>query len=62
MNEIIKAAQELGMADHISFNGQLLTISYPPRDVVQLPVRDFPEQQAAIKALHEIHNRVVKTK
>ena len=55
MKEIVDAARELGMADHISLDRQLLTIAYPPRNIVQLPVRDRAEEQAAIKVLRVSH-------
>lgn len=58
MKEILDTAQQLGMADHISFNGDLLTISYPPMNVVQLPVRDRASIQGAIRTLHEMHDRM----
>jgi hypothetical protein len=60
MQEIFEAARELGMTNRVSLNGHLLTIAYPPLNVVQLPVRDSAGVQAAIHAMREIHDRLLK--
>lgn len=60
MQEIFDAARELGMTNNVFLNGPLLTIAYPPLNVVQLPVRDRAAIRAAVQTMRDMHDRLFR--
>ena len=61
MQRIFDTARELEMTNHVFLSGQLLTIAYPPLNVVLLPVRDVAGVDAAIKTMRDMHDRLLNT-